>query len=479
VGTAAPTIFWDADPKGRWVVLCQARGDTNHDGVLGSIQGLHGTTLGDPMTLYLVRGTGEGEAIDYFLGRDPTGRWLAIERGGAVDILDMERGTHLSLGRSEVPRSVDFSPDGKAVIPVSSQDSGEAAVDLLDLEAQRSTRLPLGKGVVWTASFAGSGSWIFADVITSDTNGDGKITVPAAALRREPGRCGPAIGYNTRNIDESDDRVTRVVVPTRGGTPLTREGALRGLLFPFGDRLLIERERSRVVALDVEGRETELVPADADGWIVDAGWQYNSLLLFCGGWSGARRRLVAFREGRRQELPIAVTEHMPAIHAAEEGRIAKVLPGGDREVLFDRKTWRTIELAKREHLCASNGPRAYLDVEGTTELVDLETGARTKLHHEPCTAIPQATAWVLSGKALINATRGRVVGSFERVCQPRDCQWAGGALAVSQDGALLLFPPAEPLREALIRWMLRADPDLLLWRRGPLEWIRAGPGATR
>lgn len=91
-GTAGPTIIRGADPSERWMALCQARSDTDGNGKIAISTGHHGEISGDRMDMYLVLGGGEGTPIDALASSSLDGRWLAIVRGGKVELIDGQSG---------------------------------------------------------------------------------------------------------------------------------------------------------------------------------------------------------------------------------------------------------------------------------------------------------------------------------------------------------------------------------------------------
>lgn len=60
IGTAHRMIVPDADPAGRWALVCQAREDTDGNGWISFGLGAHGINEGDTAS-HLVRGSGEGD----------------------------------------------------------------------------------------------------------------------------------------------------------------------------------------------------------------------------------------------------------------------------------------------------------------------------------------------------------------------------------------------------------------------------------
>lgn len=88
IGTAHPLTLQELDPDGRWLVICQARSDTDGDGKIDVDVGHHGDLYGDAMVPYLVFGDGPGDAIDTFVSRSRDGRWLAVIRNKALELVD-------------------------------------------------------------------------------------------------------------------------------------------------------------------------------------------------------------------------------------------------------------------------------------------------------------------------------------------------------------------------------------------------------
>src|SRR5580700_3881666 len=90
IGTAHPVLLQELASDGRWMVICQARKDTNGNGVIEVRVGFHGNIIGDSLVPYLVFGAGEGIAIDAFGSRDDDGSRLAYIRGGKLFVSDAE-----------------------------------------------------------------------------------------------------------------------------------------------------------------------------------------------------------------------------------------------------------------------------------------------------------------------------------------------------------------------------------------------------
>lgn len=90
IGTAHPLTLQALDPDGRWLLICQARTDTDGDGKIDIHVGHHGDLYGDAMVPYLVFVDGPGDAIETFVSRSRDGRWLAVIRNKALELVDAE-----------------------------------------------------------------------------------------------------------------------------------------------------------------------------------------------------------------------------------------------------------------------------------------------------------------------------------------------------------------------------------------------------
>src|SRR5262245_20937871 len=85
VGTTGPYELRASPPDGRWLVVCQARTDSDHDGKLEVYWEIHGEAGGDQLIPYLVDDRGRETVLDNVLAVDPKGRYLAaIEHGAKV-----------------------------------------------------------------------------------------------------------------------------------------------------------------------------------------------------------------------------------------------------------------------------------------------------------------------------------------------------------------------------------------------------------
>src|SRR5690349_19626610 len=88
IGTAAPYELRASPPDGRWLVVCQARADTDRDRKLEVFWEIHGEAGGDALVAYLVDDRGRETVLDNVLAVDPKGRYLAVVEHGAQVLID-------------------------------------------------------------------------------------------------------------------------------------------------------------------------------------------------------------------------------------------------------------------------------------------------------------------------------------------------------------------------------------------------------
>lgn len=186
LGTHHPYRVIDADHDERWAVVCQAREDTNHDGVFFAARSYFPNDLLRP---YLMRGEGPGEPIDQYLGAELSGRYVAFRRERSLRVLDITTGQEHDLdpaheadpgpdvdGPALTPR-ISFGP-GMALLPVRSATRPEhALVVVVDLATGQRRRLDLGEGRLRSVAIDQTGAWMRARIATRDTD-------PGSAIER-------------------------------------------------------------------------------------------------------------------------------------------------------------------------------------------------------------------------------------------------------------------------------------------------------
>ena len=181
VGTAHPIVIEAVARDGAWVVICQARKDTNGDGEIEVNVGYHGDTWGDSFEPYVVRGAGEGEPIDSLVGYTRDGRWLVALRAGELAVLDVTTGLWQELPGADVrDDGVPLGPSRVASVARGGdvmtyfRDDETIVIRELSSGAEKVVKVPGAR--VWRVELEPSGLWARAYVMKTDTDKDGKLT---------------------------------------------------------------------------------------------------------------------------------------------------------------------------------------------------------------------------------------------------------------------------------------------------------------
>jgi hypothetical protein len=194
VGTAAPLGGFIGSDDGRWAILCQARVDTDGNGRLETTYDIHHTG-GDTLEPYLVLGTGAGMAIDYQAARSEHGEWLAVVRGGKLELIQSATYQRWQL-TADLRHDKFHRGDDKAVRFASIAANGsrmtylrEKEIVIRDLKTHAEQVVPV-KDKLWRATVDGAGRWAKVRVIRKDTNRDGKVDWPGGHGAGFQYRCG-------------------------------------------------------------------------------------------------------------------------------------------------------------------------------------------------------------------------------------------------------------------------------------------------
>lgn len=232
IGTAHPIVVDAVDPGGRWVVLCQAREDTDGDGAIDVTTGYHGEAYGDALRPYLVWGEGEGEPITRFIAAAPDGDWLAIARDGRVELVGVDgvdTRAVLDLGARGIDAAFDvaFSPDGRRVLWVADGEDGRALV-VRTLATGEERRIDPGEGPLVDVAFDASGAWLLARRVEQDTDGDGTLAAPRVISTLGGATCrGTVLSFSSHRRGGDDAVVVaRRVEGDDAWTPASPHGVL-------------------------------------------------------------------------------------------------------------------------------------------------------------------------------------------------------------------------------------------------------------
>lgn len=168
----------------RWVVLTQARADTDGNGVTQVFHGEHGGRGGDRTDAWMILGSGPGEPIEAFLGATRDGTALAVVQAGEVHVVDAITGGRRNLGPIR-----EWTPNHPGALDASLSDDGHLVwlrsrqrVEVVSPDGHR--REYSVEGWIHAAWIDESGTWLVVEALET-----------APADRSDPGQR-PSLGIS-------------------------------------------------------------------------------------------------------------------------------------------------------------------------------------------------------------------------------------------------------------------------------------------
>jgi hypothetical protein len=277
VGTAHPLVVEAVDRNGAWIVICQARTDDDGDGEIAVHAGMHGDTWGDRMRPFVVRGAGDGEAIDSLVGYTADGHWLVALRQGKLAVLDATTGIW-----TEIP-GADLRDDGVPLGPhraASIARRGEhmtyfrddETIVVRELATGVETDVKVAGARLWRVEVEPPGQWALVYAIRTDSDKDGSLTWPRVRTSLSDRDCrGPIMSYSTGGWtgDKPDELwlelATGKIAKARGPGPAPTEVEQPELGTHDGRPVLaIDRTGRKLLGPDESGRD---IPSGPLRWV--------------------------------------------------------------------------------------------------------------------------------------------------------------------------------------------------------------------
>jgi hypothetical protein len=282
LGTEHPYALLSADPEGRYVVLCQARKDTDGDGQI-YVGHVRNKRVGDEFRSYFIE-QGPGEPIDAFVSRSDSGRYVAMVRAGKLVLYDAGTRQSITLDTGAAPliaptaaeqqSLAQFSKDNRLVLYLRRKGT-EAHAILHDLTTHQERRIAEVPGKLWRADLIADGSWVLLLSIERDSNQDGSIDLPSFGTNAVADACSGPISYDAWWAD--GDEPDFWLVPSQGGQP-RRAGDLHTA---WRDYVLRRTADGALLLETAPGKSTEVVPASCGAKVVHA--HRSVLIVVCLG----------------------------------------------------------------------------------------------------------------------------------------------------------------------------------------------------
>ena len=451
---SAPLLLEQAAPNGSWLVVCQAKRDTNQDGQLSVSTGPRGETHGDALERLLVAPGGRELAIDALLATDSSGRFALLSEHGALTLWDGQTGKAQdlsSLGADirqsaesfAAVRALSFDSSGEQFLYVRAGEHGQKLV-VRSLHDASERELDPGPGWIWRARFDPGGAFVVVEMLSRDTNQNKKTDLPAPLLPA-PRACSGSPG-RFHAWPERGGRVETVLVPLQSGAPIHEPA----LLMPVGDALLL-RDETGALLLERAGKRRVLEPASCKGRVVHADLQRELFIVGCVEPKHTGRvSLELITASGRKPLAIELASVELDARLSDAPRLLPLYPGAETS-LFDADRRELLPLQSGDVVIATRAGRALVRRGKSLVAYDADAGTGLVLPHElgryPDILVTPPYAFV--SPVLVNLDTLSVVGVSNR--RP---------LALSNQGELLLAD---------------SDPDSARLVRGPLRWVKPGP----
>ncbi|MEO8902891.1 MAG: hypothetical protein ABI627_15320 [Polyangiaceae bacterium] len=447
-GDPGPLLVERASPDGRWLTLCQARRDSTGDGQVSVSVGPRGELHGDELRRYLLT-PGEELAHEGLLGMDPSGRFALLMQHGALVLWDSQHRKSLDLSALGADsrlsaesfaelRSVAFDATGEHLLYTRSGDSGPRLV-IRTLSDDTERALDPGPGPIWRASFAPSGAFVVVEMISSDSNKNGKADFPAPLLAAERA-CSAGPGQ-FHAWPERGDRPETVLVPLTGGAPLHEPS----LLMPVRDALLL-RDDTGALLLQRAGKRRVLEPAACKGRIVYADAERELFIVGCAEPKKTGRvSLELVTPGGRTPLGLELSSVEYDRELSDGSRLVALYPGAD-SVLFDADKREVLRLQPGDSVVATRGAHALIRRGSALLIYDADTHTEQALPGvlDKYPQIFVSQPFVFVSPLLIQLDSAQVVAQTRQ--RP---------LALSNSGQLLMSdsePQSSGLTHGPLRW---------------------------
>ncbi|AEI68697.1 hypothetical protein [Corallococcus macrosporus] len=288
-------------------MACQAREDTNQDGSVSVQFDFHGGSgpRGDALRPYLFLEPGPGIAIDELLAWDRSGRHVVFVREGTLRLLDSLSGQEQVLSPGPFAASLSpyprprarFSGDGSRLIYLRPEEGKTVAV-LRDMARGTERVVDMGEGQIDAIALDDAGRWAAVQVVTEDTDKDGRLSGPEFETNLAPALCrGPVMSSSLSG--EKGDRPTYRMRHLDTGRLVEGSDSIIAY-YTVGDQMLRQMPDGAIVAEDAHGKREEWVPASCNGVLfrVDA----------------PRRQVLVACRAQSEHAPLPLELHGPALH---------------------------------------------------------------------------------------------------------------------------------------------------------------------
>jgi hypothetical protein len=344
IGSPGPVSVLAASPSASWVALCQ----------------------GEPKVASLVLGSGIGETVDAVLAHDATGRYVVVQRGAQVSLIDATTGTRVDLSARGADarrakqdyrqhRALSFDAGGQHLAYLRRQGT-QTQVVVRNLASGSERSFSPGGGEVFQLRLSADARYVVLDVLRDDTTRNGKLDWPVPEEKSERA-CSDSLLPKLRSYAYwgRGDAVTRAVISLA-------DGALRDLpelVIPLGTRLLV-RETDGSLRLDLGGKRSAFAPAACAGRVLFADAEREQALVTCVlPKKPGKREVWLFANGYAKSLQSELYETSIDRDAVLGVRLVPLYAGSEA-ALVDLERREVVPLTAGSRVVQTNGVLALL-----------------------------------------------------------------------------------------------------------------------
>lgn len=445
IGTSGPFLLDRASADGRWLVVCQARRDSDGDGRLSVSLGPRGEPRGDLLERYLIA-PGLEFAVDGLLVSDASGRFALVTERGALllwdshtqrvqDLSGLNADLRLSAESFAAVRTLSFDPSSEHLLYVRAGEPSKRLI-IRSLRDDTERELEPGPGSIWRARIDPGGVYAVLEMMTGASNGNKKADFPAPLLSA-PRACSASPGRFHTFVGRGDHPET-VLLPLGGGAPIHEPE----LVMPIRDALLL-RDANGALLLQRAGTKRLLEPAACKGRIVHADPARELFLVGCAQKQKPGRVSVELvSEHGRKPLDIELASVGLDREVSDSPRLVALYPGLETR-LFDADREQLLPLRTGDVVLATRGGRALVRRGKALVFYEADTQEERVLPYDlaryPDLLVTPPFAFV--SPVLVNLETATVVGLSRK---PPLALSTAGQLLVSDgepDGAVLAFGP--------------------------------------
>ncbi|HEX6766263.1 MAG TPA: hypothetical protein VF103_12315, partial [Polyangiaceae bacterium] len=412
--------------------------------------GPKGELTGDATALELAIGGRKAQPIDDLFAADPTGRYLAIRRGGKALLIAVDSEQELELATLEwddrddaVPlrghRALAFDPRGELLAYVRRREK-RSDVILRTLSTGAERAVPNLPGEPYRMTWDESGEALVVSSVADDTNQNGRADWPAPPAKAPRLRCSGPLP-RLRVTPEIGDRPSTFVVPRAGDSARF----VPELATPFGRSVLV-RAADGELLFDAPGGRRALTPATCGARILHSDPTRGLLLVGCPGKNPQKAMVELVGVGFRLELGVEIQPTAIDAWPSEPKRLVPLYPGTEA-LLVDLEKKATVPLEPGDQVLSSEGSRVLVRRRGGVVLLDIDRNVVKNLVSKlpPLAPVLVEGTMAVVGPMLFDARRDDPVGSV-----------TGRALGLTAWGDVLVAlggpPSAEHLATGPLRW---------------------------